>query len=165
MGTSRCRKGWIQLRKKATRQATCETPPSVISPQVVNKRIHLTELDFAQFLLLRHWQRRGELVGKRRSSTVVHIKPFLCSVRNIGGKIDVEKWGSVGRVDPKATGNLPPQLGQHIEIAAEQCPMRFNPRITLTEGDEHNQQNNPIQGKMMYLGVIVAEEIPSVSGC
>ena len=65
----------------------------------------------------------------------------------------------VGRLDPKATGDLSVRLRKNVEAAVEQRLVGFDPREVLAIGKEHHQKHDPIQGQVMYLHVVVSEEI------
>ena len=65
----------------------------------------------------------------------------------------------VGRLDPKATGDLSVRLRKNVEAAVEQRLVGFDPREVLAIGKEHHQKHDPIQGQVVYLRIMVSEEI------
>lgn len=76
-------------------------------------------------------------MGEHQTRAVINIEPLLHPVSNIGKKFNVEEWGFISCLNPKTASDLPPQLRKYIEAMAEQCPMRFDPSITLAEGNKH----------------------------
>ena len=98
-------------------------------------------------------------MGKSQSRAVVNIKPLLHLIWDVGGEIDVKEWRFVGRLDPKAVGDLLFKLGKNVEATTEQCLVGFYPRKVLTIGNKHRQKHDPIRGQVVYLHVVVPEEI------
>jgi hypothetical protein len=50
-------------------------------------------------------------------------------------------------------------LRKNVEAVVEQRLVGFDPCEVLTIGDEHRQKHDPIRGQMMYLHVMVSEEV------
>jgi hypothetical protein len=50
-------------------------------------------------------------------------------------------------------------LRKNVEAVVEQRLVGFNPREVLAIGDEHCQKHDPVRGQMMYLHVMVSEEV------
>jgi hypothetical protein len=98
-------------------------------------------------------------MGKGRSRAVINIKPLLRPIRDVGREIDVQEWRFVGRLNPKAFGDLPVRLRKNVEATTKQHPVGFNPHEVFTIGDEHRQKHDPVWGQVVYLCVMVSEEI------
>jgi hypothetical protein len=98
-------------------------------------------------------------VGKGRSQTIIDIKSLLHPIQDIGMEIDVKEWKIVGRLDPKAVGDLSVRLRKNVEAMIEQRPVGFDPREVFIIGNEHCQKRDPVRGQVMHLRIIVSKEI------
>ena len=65
----------------------------------------------------------------------------------------------VSCLDPKATGDLSIRLRKNVDATTEQRPVGFNPREVLIIGNKHHQKHDPIRGQVVYLRIMVLEEI------
>jgi hypothetical protein len=63
----------------------------MVIPQVTLEFVFLFELGLWHDPLLHQRQRRGEPMQECRGGAVIHIKPPLRPIRDIGGEVDVEK--------------------------------------------------------------------------
>ena len=98
-------------------------------------------------------------MGKGWSRVVINIKSLLRPIQDVGREIDVKEWRFISCLDPKAAGDLPVRLRKNVEATIKQHPVGFNPHEVFTIGDEHRQKHNLIQGQVVYLCVMVSEEI------
>ena len=71
----------------------------------------------------------------------------------------MEERRLVDRLDPKATGDLSLRLRKNVEATEKQRPVGFDPREVLAIGDKHRQMQDPVRGNVVYLRVMVLEEI------
>ena len=65
----------------------------------------------------------------------------------------------VNHLDPKAVGDLSVRLRKNVEATIEQRLVGFDPRRVHTIGNKHRQKHDPIRGQVVYLRVMVSEEI------
>jgi len=98
-------------------------------------------------------------VGKGRGRAVVNIKPLLRPIWDVGREIDVKEGRFVGHLDPKAIGDLSVRLRKNTEATIEQRLVGFDPRRVHTIGNKHRQKHDPIRGQVVYLRIMVLEEI------
>jgi hypothetical protein len=60
------------------------------------------------------------------------------------GEIDVKEWRFVGRLDPKAVGDLLVRLRKNVKAMIEQRLVGFDPHKVFTIGNEHHHKHDPV---------------------
>ena len=98
-------------------------------------------------------------MGEGQGRAVINIQPLLRLIRNVGREIDVKEGRFVGYLDPKVAGDLSIRLRKNVKAMTKQCPVGFNPHEVFIIGNEHRQKHDPVQGQVVYLHVVVLEEI------
>jgi hypothetical protein len=71
----------------------------------------------------------------------------------------VKEGRFVGCLDPKVVGDLSDRLRKNIEATTKQHPVGFDPREIFIIGNKHHQKHDPVQGQVVYLRVMVSEEV------
>ena len=90
---------------------------------------------------------------------VINIKPLLHPIQDVRREINVKEGRFVGCLDPKAIGNLSIILRKNVNATTEQRPVGFNPHEVLIIGNKHRQKHDPVRGQVVYLRIVVSEEI------